>query len=371
LLLLRRAGRRGARVRARARLRGAPTRQAHDQRARQRDGHAGRARRRPRRHRRGIAHRLAGLEPRGRGGLSLRAHPAAGGVSARARAAARDAAAGVGAARGTRRESPGADTGAHEENGRAHPAVGRDRAELRRPGGGRRLGQRRLRDLGRARVLLRASPVSERAGGRRAARGAAGAMAGAARRAGPARERQRVLSRARCLRSPGATGAAVIGRHAALRVRESREFQAHVGDRLPRYRSWFEQAATQSGVDWRLLAAIGYQESKWDPRAESDDGAAGVMMLTAETAHSLGVKDRSNPEQSIFGGARYLAQVRAMFPERISEPDRTWLTLAAYNVGFGHLEDARVITQALGKNPDSWTDVRARLPLLAQERWYS
>ncbi|TLY80818.1 MAG: membrane-bound lytic murein transglycosylase MltF [Gammaproteobacteria bacterium] len=152
---------------------------------------------------------------------------------------------------------------------------------------------------------------------------------------------------------------------------ESREFQAHVGDRLPRYRSWFEQAATQSGVDWRLLAAIGYQESKWDPRAESDDGAAGVMMLTAETAHSLGVKDRSNPEQSIFGGARYLAQVRAMFPERISEPDRTWLTLAAYNVGFGHLEDARVITQALGKNPDSWTDVRARLPLLAQERWYS
>ena len=156
-----------------------------------------------------------------------------------------------------------------------------------------------------------------------------------------------------------------------FKYEESREFQAHVGDRLPRYRSWFEQAATQSGVDWRLLAAIGYQESKWDPRAESDDGAAGVMMLTAETAHSLGVKDRSNPEQSIFGGARYLAQVRAMFPERISEPDRTWLTLAAYNVGFGHLEDARVITQALGKNPDSWTDVRARLPLLAQERWYS
>ncbi|TLZ35446.1 MAG: membrane-bound lytic murein transglycosylase MltF [Gammaproteobacteria bacterium] len=152
---------------------------------------------------------------------------------------------------------------------------------------------------------------------------------------------------------------------------ESREFQAHVGDRLPRYRSWFEQAAAQAGIDWRLLAAIGYQESKWDPHAESDDGAAGVMMLTAETAHSLGVKDRSNPQQSIFGGARYLAQVRAMFPERISEPDRTWLIVAAYNVGFGHLEDARVITQALGKNPDSWTEVRARLPLLAQERWYS
>ncbi|HYB33690.1 MAG TPA: transglycosylase SLT domain-containing protein, partial [Steroidobacteraceae bacterium] len=77
------------------------------------------------------------------------------------------------------------------------------------------------------------------------------------------------------------------------------------------------------------------------------------------------------PEQSIFAGARYLARLREMIPERIPEPDRTWLTVAAYNVGFGHLEDARIITQALGKNPDSWTDVRDRLPLLAQERWYA
>ena len=152
---------------------------------------------------------------------------------------------------------------------------------------------------------------------------------------------------------------------------ESREFQSHVGDRLPHYRSWFERAAAQSGIDWRLLAAIGYQESKWDPHAESGDGALGVMMLTADTAHALGVKDRGNPEQSIFAGARYLAHVRAMIPERIPEPDRTWLTIAAYNVGFGHLEDARVITQALGKNPDSWSEVRTRLPLLAQERWYT
>jgi membrane-bound lytic murein transglycosylase F len=150
---------------------------------------------------------------------------------------------------------------------------------------------------------------------------------------------------------------------------ESREFQAHVGDRLPLYRSWFEQAAVQSGIDWRLLAAIGYQESKWDPRAVSFDGARGIMMLTADTAQAMGIKDRNNPEQSIFAGARYLAQVRAMIPDRIPEPDRTWLTIAAYNVGFGHLEDARIITQAQAKDPDSWTDVRTRLPLLAQERW--
>jgi membrane-bound lytic murein transglycosylase F len=152
---------------------------------------------------------------------------------------------------------------------------------------------------------------------------------------------------------------------------ESREFQTHVGERLPGYRSWFEQAAAQSGVDWRLLAAIGYQESKWDPHAASGDGALGVMMLTADTARALGIRDRANPEQSIFAGARYLAQVREMIPERIAEPDRTWLTVAAYNVGFGHLEDARIITQALGRNPDSWAEVRERLPLLAQPRWYT
>ncbi|MGN6453676.1 MAG: transglycosylase SLT domain-containing protein, partial [Steroidobacteraceae bacterium] len=152
---------------------------------------------------------------------------------------------------------------------------------------------------------------------------------------------------------------------------ESREFQEHVAERLPPYRAWFEKAAADSGLDWRLLAAIGYQESKWDPRAQSDDGARGVMMLTADTAQSLGLKDRSDPEQSIYAGARYLAQVREKVPERIPEPDRTWFTIAAYNVGFGHLEDARVITQALGKDADSWTEVRLRLPLLAQERWYT
>jgi membrane-bound lytic murein transglycosylase F len=152
---------------------------------------------------------------------------------------------------------------------------------------------------------------------------------------------------------------------------ESREFQEHVAERLPRYRAWFEKAASASSLDWRLLAAIGYQESKWDPRAQSDEGARGVMMLTADTAQALGLKDRTDAEQSIYAGARYLAQVREKVPERIAEPDRTWLTVAAYNVGFGHLEDARILTQAQGKDPDSWAEVRLRLPLLAQERWYS
>ena len=151
---------------------------------------------------------------------------------------------------------------------------------------------------------------------------------------------------------------------------ESREFQGNMTERLPHFRPLFEAASTQSGIDWRLLAAVGYQESKWDPLAQSADGALGVMMLTNDTADAMGVHDRKNPEQNILAGARYLAEVRDKVPDRIPEPDRTWLTVAAYNVGFGHLEDARVIAQSRGKDPDSWTDVRECLPLLAQERWF-
>jgi membrane-bound lytic murein transglycosylase F len=152
---------------------------------------------------------------------------------------------------------------------------------------------------------------------------------------------------------------------------ESLRFQEHIAARLTLYRSFFEEAAEKTGVDWRLLAAIGYQESKWDPAAESLNGASGVMMLTATTATSLGVSDRADPRQSILAGARYFVEVRDKIPTRILEPDRTWLALASYNVGFGHLEDARVVTQMRGKDPDSWKEVRESLPLLAQEKWFT
>jgi membrane-bound lytic murein transglycosylase F len=152
---------------------------------------------------------------------------------------------------------------------------------------------------------------------------------------------------------------------------ESHVFHEHVIERLPRYQSWFTEAGTQTGIDWRLLAAIGYQESKWNPAAASGDGALGMMMLTPSTAEAMGITNRADPRQNIFAGARYFADVRVKIPERIREPDRTWLALAAYNVGFGHLEDARVIAQTRGLNPDSWADVRQELPLLAQERWFT
>ena len=151
---------------------------------------------------------------------------------------------------------------------------------------------------------------------------------------------------------------------------EARRYQADIEARLPALRGHFEAAATATAVDWRLLAAVGYQESRWQNEAASADGAAGIMMLTEGTAASVGVSNRTDAAQSIMGGARYFAKVAAMIPARVAEPDRTWMAFAAYNVGFGHLEDARIIAQARGRNADSWADVKACLPLLAEPRWY-
>lgn len=93
-------------------------------------------------------------------------------------------------------------------------------------------------------------------------------------------------------------------------------------------------------------------------------------MLTRTTARMLGVEDRIDPSESILGGGTYFRRVRNKVPDRIPEPDRTWLAIAAYNVGYGHVEDARVITESQDGNPDSWQDVRERLPLLSDPDWY-
>jgi membrane-bound lytic murein transglycosylase F len=151
----------------------------------------------------------------------------------------------------------------------------------------------------------------------------------------------------------------------------SRAFIRHVNTRLPRYRDFFIEAANSTGIDWRLLAAIAYQESHWDPQAVSPTGVRGIMMLTEHTANMMEVGNRHDARQSILGGAHYFLRTRRKIPERIAEPDRSWLTVAAYNLGFGHLEDARIITQAQGADPDSWGEVRGRLPLLSDKAWFS
>ena len=148
-------------------------------------------------------------------------------------------------------------------------------------------------------------------------------------------------------------------------------FAKHLQQRLPRYEQHFRAAAQRQGVDWRLLAAMGYQESLWQPGATSKTGVRGLMMLTLNTAQAMGVANRLDPKQSIEGGAKYIVWVKDQLPESIQEPDRTWFALAAYNVGGGHLEDARKLTQAEGLDPNKWLDVQKILPRLAQKQWYS
>jgi membrane-bound lytic murein transglycosylase F len=141
--------------------------------------------------------------------------------------------------------------------------------------------------------------------------------------------------------------------------------------RLPALIEVFRAVGNTYEIDWRLLAAVGYQESKWDPTAASYTGVRGIMMLTEQTAQQLGVADRLDPSQSIDGGARYIVRLRARLPQRIPEPDRTWMALAAYNMGMGHLRDARKLALDQGLNPDSWSDVSRSLGLLSQEKWHS
>lgn len=147
-------------------------------------------------------------------------------------------------------------------------------------------------------------------------------------------------------------------------------FAKQIDKKLAKYEPLFRAAAEESNFDWRLLAAVGYQESHWNPKARSPTGVRGIMMLTRTTAKELGVKNRLDPEQSIFGGARYLRSLHTRLPKDITEPDRTWMMLAAYNVGMGHLYDARILTKEQGGNRSLWIDVRERLPLLNQKKWY-
>lgn len=150
-----------------------------------------------------------------------------------------------------------------------------------------------------------------------------------------------------------------------------RAFWKYTKRRLPKYESLFKQAAEETGIDWLMLAAIGYQESHWNPRAVSPTGVKGIMMLTKAAAKQLKLSDRTDPRQSILGGARYLIWKEEKIPQRIQGKDRLFFTLAAYNVGFGHLEDARILTQRQGGNPDLWQEVKQRLPLLSKKKYYT
>ncbi|WP_404359972.1 membrane-bound lytic murein transglycosylase MltF [Methylotuvimicrobium sp. KM1] len=147
-------------------------------------------------------------------------------------------------------------------------------------------------------------------------------------------------------------------------------FLQRVKKRLPKYKSYFKQVAADYNIPWTLLATQAYGESEWNPDAKSPTGVRGLMMLTNNTAKSLGVNDRLNPRQSIRGGAKYMQQLLKRIPQEVAEEDRIWFAMAAYNIGIAHLYDARELARKMGKNPNVWADIKQVLPLLSERRHF-
>lgn len=150
---------------------------------------------------------------------------------------------------------------------------------------------------------------------------------------------------------------------------DTRAFLRAMDHKLPEWKNLFQQYSGE--FDWRLIAALSYQESHWNPQAVSPTGVRGMMMLTLPTAKAVGVKNRLDPEQSIRGGTEYLRKIIARIPDSIEDHEKVWFALASYNVGFGHLMDARRLTKSQGGNPDAWSDVKQRLPLLRKRKFYT
>jgi membrane-bound lytic murein transglycosylase F len=148
------------------------------------------------------------------------------------------------------------------------------------------------------------------------------------------------------------------------------KFKRRIKSRLPKYKDMFIKAATKNGISPSLLAAQSYQESHWNPKAKSPTGVRGIMMLTQPVAKSLGVTSRLDAKQNIFAGAKYHTKMKKMFEDDVKEPDRTWMALAAYNVGRGHFRDAQGLARKLGKNPNLWIDMKEVLPLLSEKEYY-
>ena len=159
--------------------------------------------------------------------------------------------------------------------------------------------------------------------------------------------------------------------HAAqLSYAEKLTFLELAGSELPKYGDQFRRVGEAYELNWKLLAAVAYQESHWDPDAVSPTGVKGMMMLTRDTAEQYGIVERSDAYASIRGGARHLLAMKERVPADVPEPDRTWLALVAYNSGYGHVMDAMALAARHGDNPASWPDLKKALRLLQQPRWY-
>ncbi len=149
-----------------------------------------------------------------------------------------------------------------------------------------------------------------------------------------------------------------LGHTEQLNYPEKLTFLEKIDQRLGKYKPAFANAAQETALNWTLLAALSYQESRWVPDARSPSGVEGLMMLTRDVASEFGVEDRKDPYQSIRGGAYFLLDLKRRLPPDVKDPDRTWFALAAYNVGLEKIRGAMRQARDQGLNPSLWVHTR-------------
>lgn len=151
---------------------------------------------------------------------------------------------------------------------------------------------------------------------------------------------------------------------------EIKRFHQRLYSRLPQFRNTIERESDRHGFDWQMIAAVIYQESHFDPYAQSPTNAKGLMQLTQATSDEMGVTDRFDSEQNIAGGVAYLAKLVERFDDIEDPRTRLIFALASYNIGYGHVRDAQQIAQEQGLDPTRWQSLKNALPLLRNRAYY-
>ncbi len=149
-----------------------------------------------------------------------------------------------------------------------------------------------------------------------------------------------------------------------------KKFHDRIKTRLPEYKDVIQKEAEKQGLDWRLVTAVIYQESHFNPKARSFTNVRGLMQVTMDTAEEMGIDNRLNPHQSIKAGIKYLKTMFNRFEEIDNRHQRMLFSLASYNIGYGHIKDVRKAAAKRGLDENKWEDVKTVLPLLTTREFY-
>jgi membrane-bound lytic murein transglycosylase F len=141
--------------------------------------------------------------------------------------------------------------------------------------------------------------------------------------------------------------------------------------RISKFDALIQQRSAQYGLDWRLMAAQAYQESRFDPEAKSWVGAQGLFQVMPATGREMGFSKLHDPDEGVHAGVRYMSWLIEQFDKDIPFKHRMRFALAAYNAGKGHVDDARRLAAELGLDPDKWFGHTEKAMLLLQEPKYS